>query len=346
MAGVIASFLAVVALPIAVVLAIAIVGRSIFRKPWPATRKLLVDMLVSVAITLGITLAICFVLSWTGFLQSQFYRPSAEDFGQQKELGVAPEEVAFESKDGTRLHGWFVPATDNAKGTVIHFHGSDRNISFTIRNCQWLREHGFNVFLFDYRGYGQSLGEPERQGMVEDGAAAIAYVRSRSDVDKESICLWGQSMGGQLAIASADLAGTDGIRAVVAEATYASHSHHIKDKMAQFGPLWLVQWGAWLVTSDAFSAEGIVGKLAPTPILLIHGTEDRGVQPYHSEQLYELAGNPKDIWRVEGGKHLDAMQSDRYRAKFVEYLTRACDAEQSDGQEAGIGETRPPQSTE
>ena len=136
-------------------------------------------------------------------------------------------------------------------------------------------------------------------------------------------------MGGQLAIVAAEMAGTEGIKAVVAEATYASYSHHIKDKTAQFGPLWLVQWGAWLVTSDAFAAEEVVGKLAPTAILLVHGTEDRGVQPYHSERLYSLAGNPRDIWRVEGGKHLDAFRTGPDQAKLAAYLTDACDFRES-----------------
>jgi uncharacterized protein len=197
--------------------------------------------------------------------------------------------------------------------------------SFTVRNCHWLREHGFNVFLFDYRGYGKSGGKPERRGIVEDSVAAIEYLRTRSDIDRDRICLWGESMGGQLAIAAADLAGKEGIRAVVSEATYSSHSHHIKDKTAQGGPLWLVQWGAWLVTSDAYSAEDSIGRLTPTPVLLIHGTEDRGVSPYHRERLHELAGNPKEIWLIEGGKHLDVFGSESNRKKLVEYLTKACE---------------------
>jgi hypothetical protein len=124
-------------------------------------------MAMAVAITLAITLAICLVLNWTGFLQSQFYRPSADDFGQQKEIGVEPEEVAFKSKDGTHLHGWFIPAAESAntaKGTVIQFQGSDRNISFTIRNCHWLRDHGFNVFVFDEQTV-EIDGKPARSRM-------------------------------------------------------------------------------------------------------------------------------------------------------------------------------------
>jgi fermentation-respiration switch protein FrsA (DUF1100 family) len=275
-------------------------------------------------------LLISLVLSWTGFFQSQFYRPSNEDFGQHRELGIEPEEVVIASEDDTRLHGWFIPAKNDVVGTVIHFHGSDRNVTFTIRNCHWLADHGFNVFLFDYRGFGKSEGQPSRRGIVDDAAAAIDYVRGRPDIDRERICLWGQSMGGQLAIVAANIAGTEGLRAIVAEATYSTYSDHIKDKMAQLGPLWLVQWAAWLVTSDAYAADDAVGDLAPTPVLLIHGTFDTAVRPYHSERLYELAGRPKDIWRIDDGRHLDAMHSASNQTKFVAYLTRMCNGQQQD----------------
>lgn len=326
MASLAVSFVIVLLIPAVILLLTTVVGVKFFKKTRPPARKLLPDLIVSVAITVAITLAISFVLNWTGVFQSHFYRPSAEDFGQARELGAEPEDVFFTSQDGTRLHGWFIPAAEQAVGTVLHFHGSDRNISFTIQNCHWLSQRRFNVFLFDYRSFGKSAGEPTREGIVQDAVAAIDFVRSRSDVDPERICLWGQSMGGQLAIVAAHLAGADGLRAIVAEATYASYSRHIADKTSQLGPLWLVQWAAWLTTSDAYAAERVVDKLAPTPLLLVHGTDDRGVAPYHSERLYARADEPKAIWRIEGGGHLDAFRSEPYRTRLVEYLTEACNA--------------------
>jgi fermentation-respiration switch protein FrsA (DUF1100 family) len=328
MADVALSFLAVLAIPAIVVILIAVTRRSLQHKAWPPARKLLADIVISMGITLGITLAVSLVLSWSGFFQSQFFRPSRDDYGQHRDLGMTPEEVTFASRDGTQLHGWFLPATREAIGTVIHFHGSDRNISWTIKNCHWLVDAGFNVMLFDYRGFGKSDGKPSPSGVLDDSVAAIKYVRSLPAVDRGRICLWGQSMGGQLAIVAAQRTGDEGIRAVVAEATYGSYRHHIKDKMASLGPLWLVQWGAWLVTSDAFAANHVVGQLAPIPLLLVHGTADEVVRPYHSEQLYELAGDPKEIWRVDGGKHVAAFNTSEAQRRLVEYLRNACNREE------------------
>lgn len=326
------SFFVLISIPVAIAIATAVAGKLRSGKPLPSARVFARESLTSVGITVAVTIGICLVLGWTGFTESQFYRPSTRDFEEHVRLDLAPQDVLFESNDGTNLHGWFIPAEEQPIGTVIHLHGSDRNISYTVKNSHWLAQYGFNVFVFDYRGYGRSEGQPSRRGVVEDAVAAIEHVRSRSEVDPDRVFLWGQSMGGQLAIVAADRVGRVAIRAVVAEATYASYRHHVKDKLAEMGPLWLIQWGAWLVTRDTYAAQDVVGRIAPTPILVIHGTADRGVKPYHSEWLYSAAGEPKDIWRVEGFGHLDVFKDPVYRERLVQFLTRHVRADASGGE--------------
>lgn len=317
----------------------ALAGKLFFHKPWPSANGFVRECLISVGSTIVITLAISLVLAWAGFSESQFYRPSTKDYAEHTKLGLTPEEVSFKSKDGTRLHGWFMPGKDQPIGTVIHLHGSDRNITSTIKNSYWLTDNGFNLFLFDYRGYGKSEGQSSQQGVIEDAIAAIEYVRSRSDLDADKIGLWGQSMGGQLAIVAADRVGKQGIRAVVVEATYASHSHHVKDKMAQMGPLWLIQWAVWLTTADACAAQNVVGRIAPTPILFVHGTADRGVQPYHSEWLFNAAGHPKDIWRIQGARHLQVFQDAHHREKLVQFFKQSLQPDATSGGEMQLDKT-------
>jgi len=137
------------------------------------------------------------------------------------------------------------------------------------------------------------------------------------------VCLWGQSMGGQLAISAAAMMENTEIRAVVAEATYSSYKLQIKDKVAAMGALWLIQWGAWLFTNDELSAQEVVGNLHPTKLLLVHGAEDNVVLPYHSESLYASAGTAKEIWRVDSAGHLQVFDSSEYRAKLVTFFHRS-----------------------
>lgn len=311
------SFLGLLMIPCAVVLLSAVIGRGLFKKSWPKMRELLLSSAVASGITVVITLAICLLLQWTGFLEAQFYRPSSRDFGRAAELGLQPDEVHFDSLDGTSLHGWFLPATD-AVGTVVTFHGSDRNITDTVKNTHWLTAHGFNVFVFDYRGYGKSAGEPDRRGLVDDSVAVVQYVASRKDVDRDRIVLYGQSMGGQLAINAAVKAECD-IQLVIAEATYAKPSYHISDKLGRMGPLWLVKWGTWLITSDELSGERAIARLQ-TPVLLVHGQDDSGVAPYHSERLLAAATGPKEIWRYDDYQHLNIFVDEDNRQRLANFI--------------------------
>ena len=267
-----------------------------------------------------ITLVISITLKATGFFDQQFYRPSARDYGAGDELGFQPENVSFASADGTMLQGWFLPSQGEPLGTVISFHGSDRNITYATRNVYWLTQHGFNVFVFDYRGYGRSDGAPDRKGLVDDSTAAIDYVMTRSDVRPDKIILYGQSMGGQLALNAASIRKDAGIRLVIAEATYACQSYHLSDKLGQFGPLWLVKWAGWLLTSDEYSGESAIADLQSTPVLLVHGNSDTGVQPYHSERLFEAAAGAREIWRYEGIGHLKIFKEGPPQDRLVDFI--------------------------
>lgn len=328
MKSVLISFLALISIPVFMSAMLVSARRLWLHKPWPPVRAFLRDALVSMGLTAGVTVGICFILAWTGFTESQFYRPSTRNFGEHTQRDLTPRDVFFASEDGTRLHGWFLTSNEPAVGTVIHLHGSDRNISHTIRNSHWLTDRGFNLFVFDYRGYGKSEGNPSRRGVIDDTVAAIEHVRSRPNVDADIVILWGQSMGGQLAIIGAHLAGTERIGAVVAEATYASHAHHVKDKLARMGPLWLIQWAVWLVTPDTLAARDIVVHLAPTPFLLVHGSEDRVVRPYHSEWLFQAAKEPKDIWRVPGARHLEVFRDENHRDRLERFFRQVVQADQ------------------
>lgn len=208
MTGLILSFVTLVSIPVFIVFSIVGIRRFFFLRDLPKGRDLLFQLMLNVGITLAISLVISGVFSFTGFFESQFFRPSQKVFNDFEDLQIPFQQCAFKSADGTELHGYFIPAKDGAStdsntkarsiGTVIHFHGSDRNISFTAKNSAWLAKHGFNVFAFDYHGYGKSLGKPSRKKLIEDGVSAIQFVSNHEYVDPTKIVLWGQSMGGNL----------------------------------------------------------------------------------------------------------------------------------------------------
>ncbi|HBE69163.1 MAG TPA: hypothetical protein DDW52_13515 [Planctomycetaceae bacterium] len=297
-----ASFASLMLIPIAIAIAALAISSLRSQKKWPSLKDTLQASGIAAGITLAITLAICVGFKLSGFFDAQFYRPSNKDYGQVAELELTPAPVTFSSDDGTKLSGWWL-AAENPIGTVLHFHGSDRNITYTVKNASWMTDFGYNVFVFDYRGYGTSEGTPDRDGLLADSLAAIDYVKSRADGTPNALVLYGQSMGGQLAIVAAAQRRDSGIQVVVSEATYSRHSMHIADKLGQLGPLWLVKWGAWLLTSDQHCAEGAIAQVQ-CPVLLIHSEADAGVLPYHARRLKAAGGDNVDLWQLEDYRHL------------------------------------------
>ena len=83
------------------------------------------------------------------------------------------EEVNFKTSDDVNLHGWYIPA-DSAQYTLIFCHGNAGNISHRLESIKQFHDLGFNVFIFDYRGYGKSEGSISEQG---------SYLGCRSSVE-------------------------------------------------------------------------------------------------------------------------------------------------------------------
>lgn len=249
-----------------------------------------------------------------------YYYPDSILYDTPERTGLRYEKVRFASKDGTRLSGWFVPAVGvksarDAKGTVVHMHGNAQNMTSHWAFVKWLPRRGFNVFLFDYRGYGESDGYPSPKGVFEDAVSALDYVRARPDIDTTRLLVFGQSLGGTNAIAAAG-ASQEGIRAVAVEAPFYSNSRIANDVLP----------GAGFFMSDRWSAGSYVGKLSPIPLLFIHGTADLIVPYAHSQMLMAEAGEPKQLITVEGGRHMEAMMPHRgetYRNKLVVFFEKA-----------------------
>lgn len=264
---------------------------------------------------------ILLLLFASGCANGLFYQP--DDRLYQTPVGPY-EAVSFPSLDGTRLTGWFVPSQQpDTVGTVIHFHGNAANISNHYGFVGWLPGAGFNLFLFDYRGYGDSEGKPGRRGVFEDSVAALRYVAARDDVDPARLIAFGQSLGGANAIAAAAATPDVPLKGVVVDSAFYSYRSIARDKI---GLIPLLGWFKWplsfLTATNGHSPGPVIARLAPTPVLIIHGTHDRVVPYEHGRRLYGAAASPKRLWTVEGGGHTDALITRKtvYREKLARHL--------------------------
>jgi alpha-beta hydrolase superfamily lysophospholipase len=128
------------------------------------------------------------------------FQPLTDHLLTPDRIGLAWRDVAFTTADGVRLHGWFLPASAPRQGSVLFLHGNAENISTHIASVAWLPDAGFDVLLFDYRGYGRSAGRPSLDGLQRDFDAALGTLLAMPEVDPQRVVVFGQSLGGALAI--------------------------------------------------------------------------------------------------------------------------------------------------
>jgi fermentation-respiration switch protein FrsA (DUF1100 family) len=242
-------------------------------------------------------------------LDRLFYYPSDMIYDTPDQFGIGHEDVSFETADGLKLHGWWLPARhpDRAKGIVVHFHGNAANVSAHIALVEWLPRADYHVLMFDYRGYGKSTGRVTRAGTIVDGHAAVDYALSRPEAAALPLFAYGQSLGGAVAIVVA--AERPELRAVVAESTFSGYraiaAQHARRRF-------YFHWVGDAIGHACFSADhdpiDVVQQLAPRPLLVIAAERDDICFPALARDLYEAAGDPKEYWEVPGAEHLSVLE--------------------------------------
>ena len=220
------------------------------------------------------------------------------------DLGLEYEDVYFETSDGVKLHGWYVPGADDPSAgsgqaaCVVWFHGNAGNIGHRVYNLALMRSRvGASVFLFDYRGYGRSEGSPSEPGLYLDAEAAIEQAKLKCGVGDENIVLFGRSLGGAIAV---EMATRRPFRSVVVESAFTS----VK-QMASVSNRIISRFLPWFVVLKARYDNLAKIPRALSPVLIVHGDADTTVPHRMGLALYEAAPEPKAVHIVEGAGHGD-----------------------------------------
>lgn len=221
--------------------------------------------------------------------------------------GLRFEDVVFKSEDGTTLHGWYCPA-DNPRGVVLMAHG---NAGHVASRANWLRylqtKMELSVFLFDYRGYGQSEGTPTVEGVIQDAMAARAKLRELASIKDSEMILMGESLGGAVVT---QLAADSAPRALILQSTFSS----LREVAAiHFSHLSVLVPKTKLDSVDAIASyQG--------PLLQSHGDQDRTIPFSLGEKLFNAANEPKTFVTIEGADHNNWLTD-----KYLEELNRFLD---------------------
>ncbi len=259
----------------------------------------------SLAISLGISAVAVLVVGWIGCERGIHPEPDPEEYGLSQFDLLRPEDIHFQSRDGLRLAGWFLPGTNGA--TVILTHGRGGNRTWMLPHADYLHRNGFSVLLFDFRYHGESEGDLHTLGAKEsrDVEDAVDYLKARPDVDPERIGVQGNSLGAVAVIFAA--AERPEIKGVIADVPFKSLSSVIDHSFRRlvglpsfpFAPVskFFCELRLGINMEDVEPVQ-VIGKISPRPVFLIDDLEDVPFPKDSVGEVYQAAREPKELWQI------------------------------------------------
>lgn len=231
-----------------------------------------------------------------------------------EQFGLRYEKVSFKTRDGLTLKGWFMPSPNGDRRTVLMCHGWGDNKGELLKQTYFLNETaGFNLLYFDFRSHGESEGEITTIGGLEtiDFEAAVKWLREQKPDLADRLGVFGLSMGA--AVTCVGMAAHPDLRCGVVESPFSDYKGVVRRwawnnlRVPAFPLIEIVLRILRLrvgdPTVDAFNPHEAVGRISPRPLLVIGGTKDELMPPDDVRRVFAAAGEPKQLWIVEGAYH-------------------------------------------
>ncbi len=257
------------------------------------------------------TIAAVLGVVWLRLIENRtiFYPSRAIEF-TPRDVGLAFEEVTFQTTDNRLLNGWFVPGTAPAAKTILFCHGNAGNIGHRLEKILFFHSLGCNVCIFDYRGYGKSAGRPYEQGLYRDVRCVYAQLLQRG-IPAQKIVGYGESLGGAVIV---DLAAHEPLNGLIVESSMSSAA-----EMARL----ILPWVPPGLFASRFDSKTKVASIR-VPKLIIHSKNDEIIPYRQGEELFAAAADPKEFLQVRGGHNTAFFESRELLAarvkRFLESL--------------------------
>jgi uncharacterized protein len=263
------------------------------------------------------------------FEQEFVYAPSPFINKTPRDAGMSFDNIVLVADDGVNIQGWYIPAqppdqppATNAPPatTLLFLHGRAGNMGDSLEKVHLFHDMGLNVFIIDYHGYGKSGGTPSERALTGDALIAYFYLSEKHHVTSDRLYLYGQDLGGAVAIDLATKVFADGL---ITEGANASVIEKIQDAWP------LIPWEFLL--RNQFDALAKIGNVH-IPVLLIHSVEDDVVPINDSRRLFSLANDPKEMVEIHGTQHDAFFNSfDIYYDKISHFVSGPANGKPAEG---------------
>ncbi len=231
------------------------------------------------------------------FQRGLMYRPGSNLPSPAETMVPQAQVRVLQADTGLALTSWYVPPEHGNKDApvILYFQGNAGTLADRDFKAAPLAAAGYGVWLTGYRGFGGNPGAPDEQGLYADARAAINALAA-DGVMPERIVLYGESLGSGVATQMAyelAKAGTPA-KGLILEAPFMSMGSAAQDVYFYVPAKWLVR--------DHYDNLAKIASVQ-TPLMIMHGDDDRVIQQYHGKRLFAAAGTLKSGFWPAGGGH-------------------------------------------
>lgn len=284
-------------------------------------------------ILLGLILLLFFFFGLAWYISTKVIsQPREIQKEQWAKYALWPQRVDFQADDGMKLAGIYLQGSNNA--TIILLHGYGRCKEQMLPQASFLNKAGYNIFMFDFRGSGESGGKYITFGQREqlDLSGAVRYLKTKNQVNINKLGLLGFSMGGAVAMMkSGDL---PELKAIVISSTYAHFKTVIWQNFQEylkgfpFFPLgyfvlWIIKFRTGIYYPQINPVK-FLDKLKARPLMIIHGMHDKKIPLEHAMEFYEKAPWLKEFWLASAASHDDlySITKNEYESKVLNFFQK------------------------
>ena len=260
------------------------------------------------------------VLTLGGCSKNTIFPTDTKVYDKPENYTYAYEEFYFQSSQESMLRGWLFKSKGPSQGVIVVANGMIFNMSSRFKEWTWVLDNGYDLFIFDYRGYGESMGEVDMFGFVDDVTSAIEYTHALNET--LPMIVVGQSMGGSFVIDAVAKKEYPYVKLLVIDSTMTGFAAAGEELAKQHILLWPLIWVPAVITPEGVDSIDFVDK-TETPTLFMVGLDDTIIPPSHSADLFVKANEPKALWVVEGAEHVECIHNIKVKEDLHKMLDNA-----------------------
>ncbi len=213
------------------------------------------------------------------FQRSLLYHPTENNHYGDK-LSVNIKEVKIATDDNIDLLAWYHNKDINKFKTILYLHGNAGSLENRIHKINHFEDMNINFLLLSWRGFSGNKGEPTEQGLYQDARSAVKWL-IKQGVFEENIIIYGESLGTGV---TTEIAQNRNFAGIILESPFTSMVAAGKSKY----PIFPIR----LLLKDRYESDKKI-KNIKSPVLIMHGEQDKIVPFWMGEKMFELANEPK-----------------------------------------------------